>query len=197
MDEEIQEEQETYQPVEDDTTLEENSADDFSEQLQEVEEAGESLEEKLAKLEQDNRRLYARLQKQKEKPEVVKAELKVEPKKPKQENEDIDRLRLEARGFLNEDEQDVILKFSKGLGISAVEAAKDDLITAKIEKMRSEEKTANAIPTPSGKAGSQKHDVDYYISKGEFPDDDEMYEKVQAELVRRGKNNIRITNSND
>ena len=192
MDEEIQEEQD-FQPVEEDANLEQNSADDFSPTESQE---GETIEEKLAKLEQDNRRLYARLQKQKEKPEKTVETVKTESKVKPDTQEELDRLRLEARGYLDESEQDIILKFSKGMGVSPVEAAKDDLVKMKIERMREEAKTQNAIPTPSGKAGSQKHDVDYYISKGEFPDDDEMFEKVQAELVRRGKNNVKITNPN-
>ncbi|MGI8467736.1 MAG: hypothetical protein ACR2N3_04720 [Pyrinomonadaceae bacterium] len=192
MDEEIQQEQD-FQPAEDDVNSL-NDADQFiNDDTGEIE---ESIEDKMAKLEEQNRRLYARLQKTKDKPEVtVKETVKVEPKK--KDDDEIDRLRLEARGFLDESEQDIILKYSKGLGIPLTEAVKDDLITSKIEKMRQDQKTENAIPNPSGKAASQKHDVEYYISKGELPDDEEMFEKVQTELVRRGKNNIKITNPND
>ncbi|MDQ3816320.1 MAG: hypothetical protein M3362_01350, partial [Acidobacteriota bacterium] len=112
-------------------------------------------------------------------------------------NDDLIRARLEARGFLDEAEQDIIIKASKALGLSPFQAANDDIVKAKIDAMRQEQKTNNAIPTPSGKAGTQKHDVGYYIEKGELPDDPEMFDKVQEELVRRSKGNLKITNPND
>lgn len=186
MNEEELENQDSLNAGEEDTTSQDNGADDFTyEEPQE----GESIEEKVAKLEEQNRRLYARLQKQKEKKvEAPKEETKPEPQPAQPQadpNDDLIRARLEARGFLDEAEQDVIIKASKALGLSPFQAANDDIVKAKIDAMRQEQKTNNAIPTPSGKAGTQKHDVDYYIEKGELPDDPEMFDKVQAELVRR------------
>ncbi len=199
MNEEELENQDSLNTGEEDTTSQDNGADDFAyEEPQE----GESIEEKVAKLEEQNRRLYARLQKQKEKKvEAPKEEPKTTEPQPAQPqadlNDDLIRARLEARGFLDEAEQDVIIKASKALGLSPFQAANDDIVMAKIDAMRQEHKTNNAIPTPSGKAGTQKHDVDYYIEKGELPDDPEMFDKVQAELVRRSKGNLKITNPND
>jgi len=159
---------------------------------------GETLEEQNARLAEANRRLYARLQKTKAKgetpkptPAPAKAEKAADP------SEELIRARLEVRGFLDEAEQDVILKYAKGLGISPMLASGDELITAKIAQMRKERKTNDAIPSPSGKANTkQTNSVEYWIEKGEIPDDPETFEKVQKELIRRSKENQQITNPN-
>jgi hypothetical protein len=104
--------------------------------------------------------------------------------------EELTRVRLESKGF-NDDEQDVILKASKALGITAVEAAKDDIVIGKINAMREEIKTNNAIPSPSGKAGkTDTNSVDYYLRTGEIPEDDALADKVDEERIRRAKEQI-------
>jgi len=153
----------------------------------------ETPEQKIARLEEQNKKLFARIKKQKEK----KADPKEQPKAPGQnfdseaiKSELRDELRLEAQGY-NEDEKQVILKASKALGISPLEAAKDDIVKGKIEQMREEIKTQNAIPSPSGKAGTKDtNSVDYYIESGEIPEDDDLADKVDAERIRRAKEQI-------
>lgn len=155
----------------------------------------ETPEQKIARLEEQNKRLYARLKKQpkkdapKEQPKEPKAdEPKFDPDAIKSELRD--ELRLEAQGY-NEDEKQVILKASKALGISPLDAANDDIVKGKIEAMREEAKVNNAVPSPSGKAGTKDtNSIDYYLDSGEIPEDDELADKVDQERIRRAKEQI-------
>lgn len=122
-----------------------------------------------------------------EKPKVVEA--------PKVENSnDIIVARLEARGYIDTDEQDIIVKASKVLGVNPVDAIKDELVLAQIERIRNNKKTQAAVPDSRGRAEGSKKDVNYYISKGLIPEDDEMFNKViEAQRIkdREGRINRR------
>lgn len=175
--------------VSDDTFIEETPVTD-------------DISERIAALEEQNRRLYARLKKQDAKRDSEKEEPKPEPKEKPKETEaiptdDLIRARLDARGYLDETEQDEIIRASKALGLSPIQGINDPIIKMRIEQMRTDAKTNDAIPSPSGKSGATKHGVSWYIEKGELPEDSEMFDKVQAELKRQGKSNLDITNPND
>jgi hypothetical protein len=92
--------------------------------------------------------------------------------------EDITVARLEARGYIEADEQEEIIRAAKALGISAIDAIKDELVLARIEKIRNKKKTQDATPEPKGRASGVQRDVNYYISKGEMPTDGDMADKV-------------------
>jgi hypothetical protein len=169
------------------------SDDDYSDDAST--ENDDDMVHRIAKLEEQNKRLYARLKKQDAKKDTVPSPAP-EPKaeSPKQDDssalkEDITRYRLEAKGY-NEDEQEIILKASKVLGMDPIKAAADDFVQARITAMREEAKVNNAIPAPSGKAGSKDtNSVDYYLESGEIPEDDELADKVDAERLRRARGN--------
>jgi hypothetical protein len=194
MDDEY-ENQDSLNPDETDTGLDTDGANDFSYEEPVVTDD----DPEKAKLAEQNRRLYARIKKleaKKEQPKVEpKPEKEPEPKAPVIDPEAIknslrDELRLEAQGF-NEDEQKIIKRAATALGVSLLDAAKDDIVKGKIEAMREEQKVQNAIPSPSGKAGStDTNSVEYYLRTGEIPEDDELADKVDEERIRRAREQI-------
>lgn len=101
--------------------------------------------------------------------ERAKKEKKEAPKASSPE--DMDVVRLEARGFLNEDEQNLIIRAAKLDGISVIEAAKDDMVLEKIERMRKVKKAERSVDRPTSGSPSVKKDVDYYIRTGKMPTD--------------------------
>lgn len=121
--------------------------------------------------------------------EATKPEEQPKPEAPKDEpNDDVIRTRLEVRGFLDAEEQDIIIKASKALGMTPLEAAQDEIVKGRINQLREQKKTQNAVPPPGGRAGAKNtHTVDYYIEKNIVPDDPEMAEKVQNEIARRSR----------
>jgi len=189
--------QDSLNPAEEDVTLE-NNADDFSyEEPVVTDEDSEKV-----KLAEQNRRLYARLKKlEAKKAETPKEEPKAEQPKPTVDPETFkaelrEELRLDAKGYSDE-EKEIIFKASKALGITPSEAANDEIVAGKISRMREEQKVKNAIPSPSGKAGTKEtNSVDYYIENDEWPDDPEMTEKVIKELARRSQSNIEVRSKN-
>jgi hypothetical protein len=156
---------------------------------------GDDLQERLAKLEEQNKRLYARLKKT-EKKEPAKAP--EPPKEPAPVSNDTDELKqkltkLELRelGFKTQEEQEVVLNAAKLGGLTLEQAAENKFVKAQIEEMREESRVQNAIPSPSGKAGSKDtNSVDYYIRTGEIPEDDALADKVDEERIRRAKEQI-------
>jgi len=91
--------------------------------------------------------------------------------------EDVTIARLEARGFIDSDEQDAILKASKVLGVSPVDALKDELVLAQIERIRNNKKTQAAVPDSRGRSNAEKKGVEYYIQKGIIPEDEDTFNK--------------------
>jgi hypothetical protein len=116
---------------------------------------------------------------------IASAPVKVETTAPQATTEDMTIARLEARGYLDSDEQEVIIKASKVLGTTPVDALKDELVLAQIERIRNNKKTQAAVPDSRGRASAEKKDVGYYISKGIIPEDNDMLDKViEAQRIK-------------
>jgi tellurite resistance protein len=117
---------------------------------------------------------------------IEPAEKQVVKEAPRVESSsDVVVARLEARGFIDSDEQDVIIKASKVLGLNAVDATKDELVLAQIERIRNNKKTQAAVPDSQGKATGAKKDVNYYISKGIVPEDEKMFDAfIEAQRAK-------------
>lgn len=158
-----------------------------------ADEAGDTEEEESG---EDPQLLKERLRIAEEKADRYKLErdrLKERPSKIEKESETVSSpeelaiIRLEARGFRNSDEQKEILRAAKSMGITPVEAAEDEYVLAKIERMRRTKKAAGAVDRPSNGSGTVKKDVNYYIRKGILPTDRNMLAEVQDELARQAR----------
>jgi hypothetical protein len=102
----------------------------------------------------------------------------------------LDRIELNSLGIKDREEQDLILGAAQRLGVSLSEAASDDVVSAKLEKMREARKTKDATPAPS-RTGQSTANVtrlaEKALSTGELPSDPKLRTEVRAEMKRLTK----------
>jgi len=96
----------------------------------------------------------------------------------------LDRVELIAQGF-GSDDIEVIEKVAAEIGISPIEASQRPFVQAEIAHLKQTKDNAAAMAEPDGAGAPSVRDVDYYIKEGIMPDDPEMADKVDAELIRR------------
>ena len=153
------------------------------------------LKEKFEKLSSSNRQLFERTKKaETEAKELrefkVKAEAETKVKAdsfkgngemPKQPNEpDYGRLAyLHARGFNDGEDIKVINEEATRLKLPLNEVLEFEHIKSKLQTNKETREAKAGIPSGGNRAGgSVKGDVDYWLSKGGLPDDQELAEKV-------------------
>lgn len=181
---------------EDVTPISNDTPDDYS--YEEPAEDVDTLKEQLAKKDEQNRQLYARLKKQEKKepakaPETPKPEPALAPVSNDTEElkQKLTKLELRELGFKTQEEQEIVLNAAKLGGLTLEQAAENKFVKAQIEEMREERRVQDATPPPSGRGGTRDtNSVDYYIRTGEIPEDDELADKVDAERIRRTKEQI-------
>jgi hypothetical protein len=141
---------------------------------------------------------------QKKRAEIAEGELKKYKPAPKQEqkpaeqeasgsstsnSEDVTRARLEARGILDEDEQDEVMRAAKLLGVSPIKALDDDIVKGKLKAMRDQKATKEATPAPGSRGGGTTDNIgrlaDKAFETGELPRDPALRQKVREEMKRR------------
>lgn len=69
----------------------------------------------------------------------------------------ITRAELSALGIKDTDEQELVTSAAKRLGITVYEAANDEFIANKLERMRETKKTKQASPAPNRGGGSSRN----------------------------------------
>ena len=91
--------------------------------------------------------------------------------------------RLEARGVMDADDQDFVLKTAKVLGVSPIDALNDDVVKSRLEANQKVRETGAATPQSSSRSGqtSAKETVDYWLGKP----DTELPPKENKELRRK------------
>lgn len=103
----------------------------------------------------------------------------------------ITRSELFALGIKDTEEQKFVTDAAKRLGISVYEAANDELVAARLDKMREAKKTKDATPSPSRGSGGGTANItklaEKALSTGELPTDPELKAKVRAEMRRISK----------
>jgi len=103
----------------------------------------------------------------------------------------ITRSELFGLGIKDADDQKYVTDAAKRLGVSVYEAANDELITAKLDKMREARQTKDATPSPTRGSGGGTANVTKLAEKalatGELPTDPATREKVRAEMRRISK----------
>lgn len=102
------------------------------------------------------------------------------------------RANLSAAGVKHPDDQKFVIEAAKRLGVDPVEAATDELVAAKLERMRASRATKEATPAPNKRGTSSgTSDVARLADKvekgGALPSDPALAEKVQQEIARRAQ----------
>lgn len=103
----------------------------------------------------------------------------------------ITRSELFGLGIKDPEEQKLVTDAAKRLGISVYEAANDEFIAARLDKMREAKKTKEATPAPNRGTGGGTANITKLAEKalatGELPTDPATREKVRAEMKRISK----------
>ena len=137
---------------------------------------------------------------QKKRAEIAEGELK-KFKTPKVEtpapntgehanDDNVTRARLEARGYLDEDAQDLILQAAKVLGIDPIKAPENEIVKGQLAALKAKKATNDATPAPSRGGGTTTNIsrlADKALETGELPSDPALKAQVKAEMKRRGK----------
>ena len=92
---------------------------------------------------------------------------------------------LGVLGYKDEAEDNKVQEIMKATGKTLEQVLESKYFKSEIDEMREQKKTAEAIPTNKRSASSAKNEVDYWIAKGELPDDVALRRKVVA--ARREK----------
>lgn len=93
--------------------------------------------------------------------------------------EQLAQTQLLAQG-IKPDEQEIVFKAAKELGISPLEAAEKKYVKAELEELREQKRVQDATPSHSGRSAKESKDVNYYIKNDILPDDLEMLRQVIA-----------------
>lgn len=101
-------------------------------------------------------------------------------------SDELSRVRLEARGILEKEDQDYVLKFAKAEDISPVDALADDVVKDKLAffKKKRDQKAATSAPSGRTSAGGDSIDalVRQYKKNQSLPDDPELVRKIFNKL---------------
>lgn len=106
-----------------------------------------------------------------------------------QSSDDVVRARLDARGVLDEDEQDAVIEAAAILKLHPIQALENDIVKGKLAGIRAQKATAAATPAPSRGGGTTTNIArlaDKARETGELPSDPKTKALVKEELRRRG-----------
>ncbi len=163
-----------------------------------VEELKETLKTETIALEKEKQRLYSRAKKAEgfEQDKVtkkwVKKEVKVEEKKPEaktvQSNEpDYAKIAyLNSSGYTHPDDQKLVQDEAIRLKLPLTDILGMDHIKSKLTVNKDQREAQAGMPKGRGSsAGKTQQDVEYWLQKGETPDDQELAEKVIAARIKK------------
>jgi hypothetical protein len=142
----------------------------------------------------DLQKKAAAFEDQKKRAEIAEGELKkfkkpaetttptpVIPTVPSESNDDVVRARLEARGILDEDEQDAVIEAAKVLNTSPIKALDNEIVKGRLAALKAQKATSAATPAPSRGGGTTTNIsrlADKALETGELPSDP----KVKADV---------------
>ncbi len=175
--------------------MDEQNENQEVEETDETTEVAEESSEETTDWEARAKELEVKAIKQREKTKELKAKLaELEAQKPKEkktkQSDDFDNAQkalLTAYGYKDSDERDLIKSFMERTGEDDVEQIiKDDILIAKIEKLRDEKAVKNAIPTSKGRSANEtKTAVDFWLGKPFNQVPREMRRDVLAARLKR------------
>ena len=165
------------------------------ENVSDVESLKETLKAEADALDKSNKQLYHRAKTaegftyDKNENKWIKKEVKeVKPEaKSKKTNEpDYARLAfLEQRGLTNVDDQKLVQDEAERLKMPLTVVLGMEYIQSKLKASKDQREADAGMPKGRGNSGSQtKNDVDYWLAKGETPDNQELAEKVIAARIK-------------
>jgi len=139
------------------------------------------------------KRYQTKLKKLSEKPAEQSVE-KATTEQPKPKSDELDygqKAFLVANDIKAQDEIKLVQAVMKDTGKSLEQVLESKYFQAEIKEMREKKQTDDATPSKSNRSNnSAKNDVEYWIAKGELPDDVELRRKVvNARIDRDSKKN--------
>jgi hypothetical protein len=93
---------------------------------------------------------------------------------------------LEQRGISHPDDQKIVQDEASRLKLPLTDILQMAHIKSKLETTKDQRESQDGMPKGKGKgSGTTKGDVDYWLAKGETPDDQELAEKVIAARIHK------------
>jgi hypothetical protein len=126
---------------------------------------------------------------------ALKAEKAIEKAKkkgkdtPKESVEDLTLARLEARGILQEEDQQYILKYAKVEGLDPIKALEDDFVKDRLADMKRKRASVEATPRSNNRTNTSVDEVSVWLKKykvnGTLPDNNPA---LTSKILRALKN---------
>lgn len=107
---------------------------------------------------------------------------------PSATDDNVTRARLEARGILDEDEQDAVIEAAKVLNTTPIKALELGIVKGRLAEIKAQKATTAATPAPSRGGGTSTNIsrlADKALETGVFPDDPKLKAQVKEEMKRR------------
>jgi hypothetical protein len=123
----------------------------------------------------------------------VKAQKPEVELKPQSSEPDYAKLAyLETKGFTHPDDQKVIQDEAVRLKLPLTDVMGMEHIKSKLQMMKDQRESMAGMPKGAGRGGGKtQQDVDYWLAKGETPDDQELAAKViEARIQKETKGNM-------
>lgn len=172
-----------------------------------AEELKETLKSEVIAQQENASRLYVRAKKaegfekdkdgnwvKKEKPEAKAPENQEKKSQPSE----IDYAKiafLEQRGVKNKEDQDMVQEEANRLKMPLTDILSMEHIKAKLKANKDKREAMEGMPKGRGSSGSaNKNDVDYWLAKGETPDDLELAEKVINARIKKEEQSNKFSN---
>ena len=167
---------------------------------------GENQEEKInldvlqkekTELSEKNKQLFERAKKSETETKELREQIKKlsnsskgESSKDESNEPDYGRLAfLQAKGIDNPDDIKIVQDEASRLKLPLTDVLGMEHIQSKLRTNKEEREAKAGMPKGSGRSGgSSQHDVDYWLAKGETPDDQELAEKVVDARITKEKN---------
>jgi hypothetical protein len=177
------------QESEDESTAEadKSSEEETGDESAESEDSNESDDEE--KIDWKERALKAEKLIEKNNKEAKKA--KEKPSESKQSGSDsnpdeLSRVRLEARGILEKEDQDYVLKYAKAEDMNVVDALGEEVVKDKLAFLKKKRDQKAATSAPSGRTSAGGTNIDALVSQYKknqtLPDDPELVRKIFKKL---------------
>lgn len=163
-----------------------------------VEEVKEQLLSEAKAIIEKNSQLYSRAKKaegfeyNKEAKEWIKKEKPAEPQpQPTVEPSEPDYAKLaflEQRGISEGEDQKIVFDEAKRLNLPLTDILSMEHIKTQLKTAKEQREAQAGVPSGrGGKSGKSQQDVDYWIQKGELPQDQELAAKVVKAKIKQQK----------
>jgi len=101
---------------------------------------------------------------------------------------------LESKGISHVDDQKFVENEAKRLKLPLNEILALDYVQAKLKANKEQREAESGLPKDKGSSAGVVKDIDYWLNKGETPDDLELAEKVIEARIKREQNKNKFSN---